>query len=84
MVEEIQPSVELKDSLPYGCLKQIAVAFNLSGISYVSDVVAGKQKGNQLIIECAYRIALAYEDSLFEDKKEEILNDYGNSYQARK
>lgn len=84
MVEETKPSEELKNSLPYGCLKQIAEAFNLSGISYVSDVVSGKQKGNQLIIECAHRIALAYEDSLFEDKKEEILNDYGNSYKTRK
>lgn len=84
MVEEIKPSVELKEALPYGCLKQIAEAFGLSGVGYVSDVVSGKQKGNPLIVECAYRIAVAYEDCEFEDIKETILNDYGDSYKTRK
>lgn len=84
MVDDIKPSKDLKDALPYGSLKQIAHAFGLSGIGYVSDVISGKVKGNTLIIECAYRIAVAYEDSLFEEKREEILKDYGSTYKAGK
>lgn len=84
MVEEIEPSKDLKDALPYGTLKQIAAAFGLSGISYVSDVISGKVKGNSLIIECAYRIAVAYEDCGFDDVKQKILEDYGPTYKARK
>lgn len=84
MVEETEPSLALKDSLPFGSMKEIAVAFGLSGVSYVSDVIAGKIKGNKLIIECAHRIAVAWEDSLFEEKKDKILQDYGKSYKTRK
>lgn len=84
MVDSITPSKELKDSLPYGSLKMISGAFGLSGVGYVSDVISGKVKGNTLIIECAHRIAVAYEDSLFEDLRDEILKDYGHTYKARK
>lgn len=83
MVDEIKPSVELKDALPYGTLKRIAAAFNLKGNGYVSDVISGKVKGNQLIIECAHRIAVAYEDCGFLEKRDEILEDYGTNYKTK-
>ena len=76
MVDEVKGSLELKESLPYGVLKKITNAFGYVSQSGVSEVIAGTKKGNSLIIECADRIATAYEDCGFEDKLTEILKDY--------
>ncbi len=76
MVQKLEGSVELKDSLPYGALKKITEAFGFQGPSYVSEVISGKRTGNKLLIECAMRISDAYLDCGFEEELEKILKDY--------
>lgn len=79
MGEVLQGSVELREALPYGVLKQMAKVFNHKNQTYLGRIVAGKEKGDPLIVECAERIANAYEESGFDEKLETILKDYGNA-----
>lgn len=76
MGEKLEGSVELKEALPYGAIKRMADVFNHKGQSYLGRVVAGLEKGNPLILECATRIADAYEETGFDEKLDEILKDY--------
>lgn len=71
-------SEELRAAMPYGTVREMSEVFG-SGEGWVAQVVSGKKQGNPLIVECAERIAVAYEDSEFEDKKTTILQDYGNT-----
>lgn len=73
MVEELIGSVELKESMPYGSIREMAKTFKHAD-TWISKVISGKQKGNPLIIECALKISdLHYETK---DKLTEILKGY--------
>lgn len=75
MVEEkLEGSEELRESLPYGSIEEIAKTFGHTA-AWVAQVIAGRKKGNVLIIECAIKISDAnYE---IQDKVQEILKNYG-------
>lgn len=67
MVHQEQGSVELKKSLPYGSLTQMADVFGKSR-EWISKVVSGKHYSKE-ILEAAIRIA-----EVSNDKQEEINN----------
>jgi hypothetical protein len=75
MVEMNLGSTDLKKSLPYGAIKEIAKTFDCS-IGWVGKVVTGQTKGNPEILECANRISKAYSDSNIQESISEILKDY--------
>lgn len=73
MIEELVGSIKLRNSLPFGAVSEIAKTFGHTS-AWVAKVIAGKKKGNQLIIECAIRIAdINHEIKIRIDT---ILNDY--------
>lgn len=74
LVEKLEGSEELRESLPYGAIEEIAKTFKHTA-AWVAQVIAGRKKGNILIIECAFKISDAnYE---IKEKIEEILKNYG-------
>jgi len=74
VVEKLEGSEELRESLPYGAIEEIAKTFEHTA-AWVAQVIAGRKKGNTLIIECAYKISDAnYE---IKDKVQKILEGYG-------
>lgn len=74
MVDELIGSLELRESLPFGAINEIAETFKKSP-AWVAQVIAGKKKGNLLIIECSIKISdLNYETK---DKIKQILDGYG-------
>jgi len=56
MVDEVKGNLKLKKSLPYGAIKEMAKVFG-NADTWISKVVAGKQKGNPAIIKCALDIS---------------------------
>jgi hypothetical protein len=73
MVEVVKGSQELKKSLPYGALKEMAVVFGHS-LRWISRVVGGDENGNVKIIECANDLADIEFDKQAEIKK--VLDEY--------
>lgn len=73
MVEELVGSLELRNSLPFGAVNEIAKTFGHSS-AWVAKVISGKKKGNQLIIECAIKISELNKDT--KAKINNILYDY--------
>ncbi|AUC13805.1 hypothetical protein BTO06_00970 [Tenacibaculum sp. SZ-18] len=78
MGEELVGSDELRESLPYGIVKEITQVFGYKNQSYVSDIIKGEKKGNLKIIKCAAEIADIYKQSGFETGKKKILESYAN------
>jgi hypothetical protein len=73
MVEMLKGSEALKESLPYGAIREMAKVFNRSD-AWIGKVIAGKKVGNPLFIECAQKIAeLSSENN---EKLEQILKSY--------
>ena len=56
MGDKLKGSEALRDSLPYGAVKEMAVAFKKSD-QWIAQVIAGRKIGNPLFIECAEKIA---------------------------
>jgi hypothetical protein len=56
MVEEVKGNLQLRQSLPYGAIREMAKIFG-NADTWISKVVAGKQNGNPLIIKCALDIS---------------------------
>ena len=56
MTKELVGSLELRNSLPFGAVNEIAQTFGHTS-AWVAKVISGKKKGNQSIIECAIKIA---------------------------
>ena len=77
-IKMLEGSLSLRKRLPYGVLKKITEAFGRSSAEHVSKVISGEKKGNLLFIECAMKIADAYERSEFEQSLEQILEEYKN------
>jgi hypothetical protein len=76
MVDELKGSLELKESLPYGAIREMAKTFG-NADTWISKVISGKQKGNPLVLECAVKISdLGFD---YKDKLTEILQGYGDS-----
>jgi hypothetical protein len=75
VVEKLEGSKELKQSLPYGAITKIAKIFKHSD-AWCNHVITGKQKGNSLIIECAEKIADLHQLEI--EKQEIILKSYIN------
>jgi hypothetical protein len=50
MVEEVKGNLQLRQSLPYGAIREMAKIFG-NADTWISKVVAGKQNGNPLIIK---------------------------------
>lgn len=74
--KELQGSVELRESLPYGVMNEMTKIFGYKSSTWVPRMVAGKEKANPLVIECATRISDAYLDCGFEEELKKILKDY--------
>lgn len=74
MVEELEGSIELRESLPFGAINEIAKTFGHTP-AWVAQVIAGKKKGNVLIIECAIKISDANYD--IKEQISKILETYG-------
>tara|TARA_R110001632_G_scaffold137804_2_gene253432 strand:+ start:20018 stop:20251 length:234 start_codon:yes stop_codon:yes gene_type:complete len=73
MVEELKGSEELRSSLPFGAINEIAETFGKTP-AWVAQVIAGRKKGDLLIVECAFKISdVNYE---IRDKIKEILKGY--------
>tara|TARA_R110000803_G_scaffold47019_1_gene98390 strand:- start:487 stop:774 length:288 start_codon:yes stop_codon:yes gene_type:complete len=83
MQKELKGTEDLKDSLPYGCLKKITSSFGYVSPAGVSEVISGKRNGNQLLIVCATEILAAYKNSGFEERLKEILKKYEKTNEAR-
>lgn len=66
-------SKALKEALPYGAAKHIAIGFNCSD-SWIGKVLSGRQKGDPKIIECAEELAEA--QVKFQEKFHSIINKY--------
>ena len=73
MVEEVKGNLQLRKSLPYGAIKEMAKVFG-NADTWISKVVAGKQKGNPAIVKCALDISNLHS----KNNKEltQILNKY--------
>ena len=82
MVEEkLEGSLELRESMPFGAIAEMAKAFNCTP-AWIAQVISGKSTGHVLIIECALKISDAnYE---IKDTIAKILEGYGNTYKAGK
>ncbi|MCG7502418.1 hypothetical protein MHM83_11090 [Tenacibaculum sp. Mcav3-52] len=76
MGEQLKGSEELRDSLPYGVMQEMTKVFGYKSSTWIPRVIAGKENANELVLECATRLANAYDECGFEDMKEEILRDY--------
>lgn len=66
-------SKALKNSLPYGAMKEMAAVFNCTD-RWIARVVAGADKGDVKILECANELADIEFDKQEEIKK--VLDDY--------
>ena len=75
MVQEVEGSLALRESLPYGAIEEMAKSFNKTA-AWIAQVIAGKKKGNVLIIECAIKISHANAD--IKKQINEILENYGS------
>tara|TARA_R110002096_G_scaffold397985_2_gene593984 strand:- start:499 stop:744 length:246 start_codon:yes stop_codon:yes gene_type:complete len=80
MLENLIGSEALRNSLPYGAIKKMAVAFG-NADTWISKVVAGRQNGKVAILECAVRISKLQVKNNIE--LHEILKDYGTINETR-
>jgi hypothetical protein len=73
MGEKLKGSEALRESLPYGAVKEMALVFKKSD-AWIAQVIAGKKIGNPLFIECAEKIAAL--ETRSKDELKKILKGY--------
>ena len=73
MGEKLKGSEALRESLPYGAVKEMALVFKKSD-AWIAQVIAGRKIGNPLFIECAEKIAALEIRS--KDELQKILKGY--------
>lgn len=73
MVEQLIGSEELKKSLPYGAMSDMASVFGCS-LNWIAKVVQGSATSKQKILECAVALKEVQEEKQEEIAK--ILDEY--------